>query len=119
MVASDEYSHMDGWPAEGDRPLYFKVNLQWKYTSYSGIIVFIVNQAVLEVPLQQEALTHLFLIGISKSNPLNGREVIDLAEILIRRAAALHALDSEDFRVLRADHPKETIDYLTNLAAYR
>ncbi len=54
------------------------------------------SKATSEVPLLQDTLVRLFLIGLSKSLPLNGPETIDLAEFLARRAAMLHSYAAED-----------------------
>ncbi len=98
MINHEEYSMIDGWPAENERPMYFKV------TS--------------EIPLLQDTILRIFYIGRSKHHPLNGRDTIDLAEFLVKRAAALHPLESEDFRVLYSDSPLNFIEYLLKLSAY-
>ena len=61
----EEYFRMDGFPIEGDRPLFFKLTA--------------------EVPVQQETLLRIFLIGMSKSLPLNGQDCLTIAETLINR----------------------------------
>jgi integrator complex subunit 1 len=63
MIKSDEYCNIDGWPAEGDRMMYFK--------------------ATAEIPLLQDTLIRIILIGLSKTHPVNGRDSIDLAEVLL------------------------------------
>jgi len=62
IANSDEYTKVDGWPAE-DRGLCFK--------------------ATLEIPLLQESLLSILVIGISKSHPLNGRDAVDLVKNVI------------------------------------
>jgi len=98
MVGHDEYYMTDGWPEEKDRPLYFK--------------------ATSEIPLMHDTVIRIFLIGLSKSHPLNGRDTIDLTEMLVKRAASLQALVDADFKVLRAENPHQVIEFLTNLAGY-
>ena len=61
----EEYFRMDGFPIDGDRPLFFKLTA--------------------EVPVQQETLLRIFLIGMSKSLPLNGQDCLTIAETLINR----------------------------------
>jgi len=56
-------------------------------------------KATSEIPLLQDTLCHLFVIGISKQHPINGRDVIDLIECLVKRAAGLHPLIADDFQV--------------------
>ncbi len=58
--------------------------------------MFFFSQATSEIPLMQETVTRLFLIGLSKYHPLNGPDTVDLAEFLAKRAAALHHLAAED-----------------------
>ena len=42
--------------------------------------------------LLQDKLCHLFVVGISKQHPINGRDVIDLIDVLVKKAAGLHPL---------------------------
>ena len=58
IAGSEEYYRMDGWPADNERGLYFK--------------------ATSEIPLAQETLLSILVIGISKGHPLNGRDAVDL-----------------------------------------
>ena len=69
-----------GWPDEASRNLYIK--------------------ATQEIPLLQDTLCHIFVIGISKQHPINGRDIIDLVDVLVKRAAGLHPLIADDFQVL-------------------
>ena len=68
-----------GWPDEASRNLYIK--------------------ATQEIPLLQDTLCHIFVIGISKQHPINGRDIIDLVDVLVKRAAGLHPLIADDFQV--------------------
>eukprot|EP00092_Neocalanus_flemingeri_P015764 GFUD01017066.1.p1 GENE.GFUD01017066.1~~GFUD01017066.1.p1 ORF type:complete len:2079 (+),score=577.03 GFUD01017066.1:73-6309(+) len=94
----EEYHRLDGWPAEGDRGLFFKL------TS--------------EVPVQQEAVLRIFLIGLSKTLPLNGQDCLTIVETLIKRAAGLHTLASKDFPILSCDKAKDFMECVWQLTAY-
>ena len=63
----EEYFRLDGFPLETDRALFFKLTA--------------------EVPVQQETLLRIFLIGMSKTLALNGQDCLTIAETLIKRAA--------------------------------
>ena len=75
-------------------------------------------KATSEVPICQDTICHLFVIGISKQHPINGRDIIDLVECLVKRAAGLHPLISEDFQVLTVDRVQQIMEILFQLAAY-
>ena len=94
----EEYWRTDGWPMENERNLLFK--------------------AVTDIPVLQDTLVHLFAIGMSKAHPINGRDTIDLAEYLIKRASSLYQLVGEDFSVLKADKVTQIMELLFQLAAY-
>ena len=79
MVPVEEFWRVDGWPDEASRNLYVK--------------------ATSEIPLLQDTICQLFVIGVSKSHPINGRDIIDLVEVLVKRAAGLHPLITDDFQV--------------------
>ena len=79
MTQIEDYWRVDGWPDEASRNLYVK--------------------ATQEIPLLQDTLVHIFVIGISKQHPINGRDIIETVECLVKRAAGLHPLISEDFQV--------------------
>lgn len=70
------------------------------------------------MPLHQDTLIHLLAIGMSKSHPLNGRDTIDMAESMVKRAASLHHLVSEDFPILSSDKVQEVMECLFQLTAY-
>ena len=96
------------------------------------------QKAISEIPLYQDTLLHLLAIGMSRSHPLNGRDTIDMVELLVMRAASLHHFLSDDFVVLgqftrcfymtrvdtlffsfpAMDKPNQVIDCLFQLAAY-
>ena len=54
------YSRIDEFPPGPDRPLFFKLTA--------------------EVPVQQETLLRIFLIGMAKSLPLNGQVGMEILE---------------------------------------
>jgi integrator complex subunit 1 len=62
IAGSEEYYRIDGWPMENERLLYFK--------------------ATSEIPLLQGTLLSILIIGISKGHPLNGRDAVDLVNLL-------------------------------------
>ena len=94
----EEYWRTDGWPMENERNILFK--------------------AVTDIPVIQDTLVHLFAIGMSKVHPINGRDTIDLAEYLIKRASTLYQLVGDDFAVLKADKVSQIMELLFQLAAY-
>ena len=94
----EEYWRLDGWPMENERNILFK--------------------AVTDIPVLQDTWLHLFFIGCSKTHPINGRDTIDLAEYLIKRASALYQLVTDDFPVLKADNVTHIMELLFQLAAY-
>jgi len=95
MVNMEEYFMTDGWPAENERPLYFK--------------------ATSEIPLLQETLLRLLVIGLSKTG---GTDTISVVELLVKRAAALHSVASDDCQVLFSDKAGEVMEFLFQLTAY-
>ncbi len=95
MVNMEEYFMTDGWPAENERPLYFK--------------------ATSEIPLLQETLQRLLAIGLSKTA---GLDAISVVELLVKRAAALHNIASDDFQVLYSDRASEVMGFLFQLSGY-
>ena len=91
----EEYWRTDGWPMENERNILFK--------------------AVTDIPVLEDTLIHLFAIGVSKAHPINGRDTIELAEYLIKRASALYQLVSDDFAVLKADKVTQVMELLLSL----
>ena len=94
----EEYFRMDGFPSEADRPLVFKLTA--------------------EVPVQQETLLRIFLIGMSKSLPTNGQDCLTIAETLINRAAGLHVLAGKEFPILSCDKAGDFMECVWQLTAY-
>ena len=70
LANHEEYFNVDGWPAENDRQLYYRV------TS--------------EIPLLQDTLIRIFMVGLSRSNQMTARDAVSLAEMMVKRAAGLH-----------------------------
>jgi len=94
----EEYFKIDNWPVEADRALFFKL------TS--------------EIPVQQETVLRIFLIGLQKNLPLNGQDCLTLAETIIKRAASLHPLAGPEFQILYSNKSKEFMDCVWGLTAY-
>ncbi|MCL4131593.1 UNVERIFIED_CONTAM: hypothetical protein GTU68_040453, partial [Idotea baltica] len=69
MDQPEVYYHKDNWPSEGDRPLFFRL--------------------ASEVPLNQETLQRLLIIGTMKEQYIKPLEVLELADKLIKRATSL------------------------------
>ncbi len=99
MVNHEEYFYADGWPTENERPLTFKVSTEdgllncVEQRFYPYVFNF---QAISEIPLLPETVLTLLHIGLSKSLPLNGSEIIEMVEFLSRKAALLHAFAADD-----------------------
>jgi hypothetical protein len=53
-----------------------------------------------QVPVHEDTILRIFLIGLHKSLPLNGQDCLTIAETMIKRAAGLHALASKGFPIL-------------------
>jgi integrator complex subunit 1 len=103
LASHEEYFNVDGWPAESDRAFYYK--------------------ATSEVPLLQDTMIRTFMIGLSRTITFTARDTVSLAEMLAKRAAALHNFDSSsssttDFPSLMCDKPAEMFDLLFKLTAY-
>ena len=50
--------------------------------------------------------------------PLNGQDCLTIAETLIKRAAGLHNLASNDFPILTCDKAKDFMECVWQLTAY-
>lgn len=68
MERAECYYDKDGWPSESDRNPLFRLTT--------------------EVPLHEDSLTRILKMGLSKDYPLQSSEAIELADNLIKRAAA-------------------------------
>ena len=70
---------------------------------------------VSEVPVNEDTLMWVLLMGLSRDHHINPSDAIDLADQLVRRAASLHP---DNFPVLQMKR-LEIIDVVLNLCAYR
>ncbi|XP_049803946.1 integrator complex subunit 1 isoform X1 [Schistocerca nitens] len=94
MEHQEHYYNKDMWPPENERSLMFRL--------------------ASEVPVLDNTLINIFLIGLSKEHHLSPPDTLELADQLIKRAAAL---PSEMMSMLEANK-LEIIDLLFNLTAY-
>ena len=94
----EEYYRLDNWPVETDRGLFFKI------TS--------------EVPVHEDTILRIFLIGLHKTLPLNGQDTLTIAETMIKRAAGLHTLVSKEFPILHSEKAKQFMECVWELTAY-
>lgn len=94
LETADQYAKGDQWPSEPDRNQLLRL--------------------VSEVPLHQDTILYLALIGIQKENPVKVVDAVDLMEQVIRRAAGLRI---NDYPALHADK-LEIIELLFTMAEY-
>lgn len=90
----EQYYNKDNWPPESERGLFMRL--------------------ATEVPLLQQSLLCVLLIGISKEHPLGAPDALELADQVVKRAAAINC---EGLAMLQADK-LEIIDLVFNLTAY-
>ncbi|XP_011642756.1 integrator complex subunit 1 isoform X2 [Pogonomyrmex barbatus] len=95
LESPEQYYKLDNWPPESDRVFYIRL--------------------VSDVPLLQSTLLRLLVIGFSKENGITHSETLDLADQLIRRAAAN---STENFPMLQADK-MDIIEFIFNLSIYQ
>ncbi|XP_076239229.1 integrator complex subunit 1 isoform X3 [Calliopsis andreniformis] len=96
LESPEQYYKLDNWPPESDRVLYLRL--------------------VSDVPLLQNTLLRLLLLGYSKKeNGITHSETLDLVDQLIRRAAAN---STESFPTLQADK-LDIIELIFNLCIYQ
>lgn len=74
MEPAEQYYKTDMWPQEQDRALYFRL--------------------ASEVPLEQTTLLRVLLIGLSKEHPLTAPDALELADQLVKRAAAVPSTEN-------------------------
>lgn len=67
-----------------------------------------------DVPLLEDTLMWILLMGLSKDLPLNSPDTLELADYLVKRAASLGREGIDVLRVGRL----EIIDMIFNLCAY-
>ncbi|XP_023242494.1 integrator complex subunit 1-like [Centruroides sculpturatus] len=95
MEQADHYCNKDNWPPESDRMLMLRL--------------------ASEVPVLEETLMRILIIGLSRDHPLNAADTIELADHLIKRAASVH-MDSSS-SVIHIER-NEIFEALFNLSAY-
>ncbi|XP_078609542.1 integrator complex subunit 1-like isoform X2 [Branchiostoma floridae x Branchiostoma japonicum] len=94
MESAESYYSKDNWPPEGERAYLLRL--------------------VSEVPVQEDTLMRLLVIGLSRDLPLSAVEALDLADQVVRRAASLHSPDLDVLPVERI----QLVDAVLNLCAY-
>ncbi|XP_071131635.1 integrator complex subunit 1-like isoform X1 [Mytilus edulis] len=90
----EQYHNKDNWPPDVDRTLFMRL--------------------AAEVPVLEDTLMRVLVIGLSPDLPLGPAESVDLADQLIKRAAYL----SLDGQVVLQMERLELIDALLNLCSY-
>lgn len=94
LDAPEQYTKGDQWPPEQERALLLRL--------------------VSEIPLHQDTILFLALIGIKKDIPVKIPDAIEIIEQVIRRSASLRIID---YPSLHADNLK-IIDLLFRMAEY-
>jgi integrator complex subunit 1 len=82
LEAPEQY-HKDNWPSESDRVLMFRL--------------------CSEVPVLQNTLVRLAVMGISKEHPISCPDVLDLMDRIIRRAASIQNEGAGSLVIEKAD----------------
>ncbi|XP_061455379.1 integrator complex subunit 1 isoform X2 [Rhineura floridana] len=90
----ETYYKWDNWPPESDRNFYLRL--------------------CSEVPILEDTLMRILVIGLSRDLPLGPADAMELADHLVKRAAAVQADDLEVLRVERI----QLIDAVLNLCTY-
>ncbi|XP_074651067.1 integrator complex subunit 1-like [Tubulanus polymorphus] len=90
----EQYYNKDNWPTESERGLMIR--------------------AVSEVPVHEDTLMRIFIVGLSKDLPLNSADALELADKLVERAAALQM---EGIPVLNVER-LEFFDAVLNACTY-
>ncbi|XP_035215176.1 integrator complex subunit 1-like [Stegodyphus dumicola] len=94
MEQIEHYYNKDNWPTESERMLLLRL--------------------ASEVPLLEDTLTRVLIIGLSREHPLTAPDALELADQLIKRAAMTYC---DDFPVLEFENT-ELCDLIFNLCAY-
>lgn len=94
LDSPEQYTKGDQWPPEQERALLLRL--------------------VSEVPLHQDTIVYLSLIGATKEIPVKIPDAMEIIEQVIRRSASLRIVD---YPSLYADK-KEIIDFLFTMAEY-
>ncbi|NXM55216.1 INT1 protein, partial [Illadopsis cleaveri] len=90
----ETYYKWDNWPPESDRNFFLRL--------------------CSEVPILEDTLMRILVIGLSRDLPLGPADAMELADHLVKRAAAVQADDVEVLRVERI----QLIDAVLNLCTY-
>ncbi|XP_039082016.1 integrator complex subunit 1 isoform X3 [Hyaena hyaena] len=90
----ETYYKWDNWPPESDRNFFLRL--------------------CSEVPILEDTLMRILVIGLSRDLPLGPADAMELADHLVRRAAAVQADDVEVLKVERI----QLIDAVLNLCTY-
>ncbi|KAM8962294.1 integrator complex subunit 1 isoform 2-T2 [Pelodytes ibericus] len=90
----ETYYKWDNWPPESDRNFFLRL--------------------CSEVPLLEDTLMRILVIGLSRDLPLGPADAMELADHLVKRAAGVHA---DDFEVLKIERI-QLLDAVLNLCTY-
>uniref|UniRef100_A0A8D0G6X8 Integrator complex subunit 1 n=1 Tax=Sphenodon punctatus TaxID=8508 RepID=A0A8D0G6X8_SPHPU len=90
----ETYYKWDNWPPDSDRNFFLRL--------------------CSEVPILEDTLMRILVIGLSRDLPLGPADAMELADHLVKRAAAVQADDLEVLRVERI----QLIDAVLNLCTY-
>uniref|UniRef100_A0A8D3D451 Integrator complex subunit 1 n=1 Tax=Scophthalmus maximus TaxID=52904 RepID=A0A8D3D451_SCOMX len=94
----ETYYKWDNWPPESDRNFFLRL--------------------CSEVPLLEDTLMRILVIGLSRDLPLGPADAMELADHLVKRAAGVQSDgDSTDLEVLRVERI-QLIDAVLNLCTY-
>ncbi|XP_073504214.1 integrator complex subunit 1 isoform X1 [Phyllobates terribilis] len=90
----ETYYKWDNWPPESDRNFFLRL--------------------CSEVPLLEDTLMRILVIGLSRDLPLGPADAMELADHLVKRAAAVQADDLEVLKIERI----QLLDAVLNLCTY-
>ncbi|XP_019493101.1 PREDICTED: integrator complex subunit 1 [Hipposideros armiger] len=90
----ETYYKWDNWPPESDRNFFLRL--------------------CSEVPILEDTLMRILVIGLSRELPLGPADAMELADHLVKRAAAVQADDVEVLKVERV----QLLDAVLNLCTY-
>ncbi|KAK1162914.1 hypothetical protein AOXY_G17905 [Acipenser oxyrinchus oxyrinchus] len=93
----ETYYKWDNWPPESDRNFFLRL--------------------CSEVPLLEDTLMRILVIGLSRDLPLGPADAMELADHLVKRAAAVQSDGIRDLDVLRVERI-QLIDAVLNLCTY-
>lgn len=93
----ETYYKWDNWPPESDRNFFLRL--------------------CSEVPLLEDTLMRILVIGLSRDLPLGPADAMELADHLVKRAAAVQADGMRNVEVLRIERI-QLLDAVLNLCTY-